>query len=168
MFLAVTSADISLNMDEEQGMKAVELKPFVNICSNQTQEEKLYSQKKCKRCFNFFSDASTEACYYHPGTFVESYHPSAAKDIGWTCCRVKDYIQISNVPICSLINEKAMQRNAKGCEVSEKHQEDPSFSRSISSFPFHLEEIEKRQKELQLKQDQHRKKDEEQQKRKMK
>jgi len=97
-------------------------------------EEELYSRKKCERCVNYYTEAENGPCFYHPGKFWE---PSIMKGtlVGWSCCRVKQWDGTESFPI-AIMNEAAMNRNAKGCKEAEQHLEDVAYSEILVHFPF--------------------------------
>jgi len=112
-------------------------------------EETLYAQKKCIRCKNFYIESENDICYYHPGIFIERYQVREGTEVGWTCCRVKEY----HGGMGFLSNDDALSQTSQGCKMNAKHMEDIHFTRTIQSFPFYPEEAEKVETQKKLEQE---------------
>jgi len=124
-----------------------------------TEEEILYAQRRCKRCFNYYTEAENgttpeNVCYYHPGQYDDPRNNNQGSLVGWSCCRYKDHCKI--VPGVeesklrfNIFNDDAVNRNYKGCKVAERHEQDEAFANNIEQFPFSLENLESARKDQQ-------------------
>eukprot|EP01121_Diplochlamys_sp_Union-15-3_P002516 TRINITY_DN1221_c0_g5_i1.p1 TRINITY_DN1221_c0_g5~~TRINITY_DN1221_c0_g5_i1.p1 ORF type:complete len:287 (-),score=56.87 TRINITY_DN1221_c0_g5_i1:90-950(-) len=122
-----------VNTDDYNSIQSedIELDP---IPPKQTKEEELYSQRRCKRCGHYYTEATNDVCYYHPGRFIDAQSVKAGALIGWSCCNIEGHTGPSNLIVIS--NVEAFDKNAKGCKTAKRHEDDPVYSKAVSYFPF--------------------------------
>lgn len=96
-------------------------------------DDEKYAQKKCKRCGLYYTNAINGACYYHPGRYSEPKLLEGAM-VGWSCCRSAGKIGPKIFEL-SVLNEKALEKNSKGCTKADLHQEDEQYTKIMRNFP---------------------------------
>jgi len=123
----------------DNGKSAYEMESITTTLDPSSEEYGI-TRLKCKRCGNYYREIeNTTTCYYHPGYFVDPEKASVleATMVGWSCCRIKEYVGLTfgNTKTLPVNNEEALSASCKGCKTKPKHQEDKSFSKLISQFP---------------------------------
>eukprot|EP01102_Stenamoeba_stenopodia_P009095 TRINITY_DN2666_c0_g1_i1.p1 TRINITY_DN2666_c0_g1~~TRINITY_DN2666_c0_g1_i1.p1 ORF type:complete len:385 (+),score=113.61 TRINITY_DN2666_c0_g1_i1:136-1155(+) len=93
------------------------------------------AQKRCKRCFSFFTEATNGTCVYHSGEWVEQRSMRQGVQVGWQCCRVSEWLKLGDTPAHPVINEAALKKNCPGCCEAPYHIEDEVYTRCVSAFP---------------------------------
>ena len=77
--------------------------------------------KRCKRCFNFYTDEESTAefnCHFHTGKFIDpekeviSSHAYIASFPGWSCCNLSKVIDPSVEP---------MKYHGRGCKKTSNY-----------------------------------------------
>jgi LysM repeat protein len=96
-------------------------------------DDEKYAQKKCKRCGQYYTNATNSACYYHPGRYNEPKLMEGTM-VGWSCCRSAGKMGPKIFEL-SVLNEKALDKNAKGCTKEDLHEEDQQYTRLMRNFP---------------------------------
>jgi len=105
-----------------------------------TEEEKLYSQKRCMKCRQYYIEAENGECKYHSGVYTAHTNALQGTEVGWSCCRIKEYIgpTIYDTKLFSVLNDDALNKNGKGCKTAAKHTEDAVYTEATANFPFDL------------------------------
>lgn len=95
------------------------------------------AQKRCKRfgCGAFYTDATNGECVYHTQEFRPLVSLRQGTQVGWLCCRVKEWLQVKGVDAHPVINEAALKRSYPGCARAPLHLEDEVYTRCMAQFP---------------------------------